>query len=292
MSTSEYDSDLYHNLEYCTLCDGCMSCVEAGKQETKAYYPCGHVFGQDCLFRARKGLGGRIRINRYRKAIRCRSVAHCPRDACNWLVHDYCKHLAIPMADPPQNPLTDRGALWIPGPCESCARKKAQRIHKSLEKWRARHDGPSLVCKARPGKIYRRLRKLEKLWAKFLKKRERELYAKARHPHKHVGISKVRLRRAARLRIRRRGGLDRIVARFSGKNRQVQKAAKPLKVSRKPKVRVGRLVLSSIRRKKQPSKSPGAPAGRRRTQPSEVPVVEQKRQSSEVPSREQKRTTI
>ena len=147
---------------YCVLCDRDMRCDKAVKPQIEAYYPCGHAFSQDCLFRARKGLG-RIHINRYRKSIRRRPVAHCPREDCIWIVHDYCKHLAIPTAERPETSHTDQTTLWVPGPCESCAGKKAQRIHRSLKKWRAKHDGPAIERRARPGKIYRRLRKLDKL---------------------------------------------------------------------------------------------------------------------------------
>ncbi|KAL7795421.1 hypothetical protein V8C37DRAFT_374463 [Trichoderma ceciliae] len=88
-------------------------------REYKAYLPCGHFFGNRCLFRwvfNARNSGGHGR---------------CPQD-CISLRHD-CGHLTTPVAAEPTPTHRDASAAVIPWACEFCETPEGSRLRRNLE---------------------------------------------------------------------------------------------------------------------------------------------------------------
>ncbi|KPM41268.1 hypothetical protein AK830_g5292 [Neonectria ditissima] len=109
--------------------------------ERKAYLPCGHFFGHQCIFSW---------LN-YHQGQRKR----CPRNDCISLRHE-CEHHAVPTTQPNERPFTDVNKDRIPWRCEFCetnrgfhaieSSKKSVEKHKHASKGlKARKDNPSRV---------------------------------------------------------------------------------------------------------------------------------------------------
>ncbi|KAH7152087.1 hypothetical protein B0J13DRAFT_522401 [Dactylonectria estremocensis] len=76
-------------------------------QEQKAYLPCGHAFGHQCIF-------WWLSWNRIRRGV-------CPRGDCISVKHE-CGHMAVPTTQPNKHLFTDTMRTRIPWPCEFCRR--------------------------------------------------------------------------------------------------------------------------------------------------------------------------
>ncbi|KAH7165834.1 hypothetical protein EDB81DRAFT_265155 [Dactylonectria macrodidyma] len=87
-------------------------------QEQKAYLPCGHAFGHQCLF-------WWLSFNQV-------SRGNCPRVGCITSMHE-CGHMAVPTTQPNKHLFNDTTRARIPWPCEFCESPRGVELRRLIE---------------------------------------------------------------------------------------------------------------------------------------------------------------
>ncbi|KAG5922828.1 hypothetical protein E4U42_005230 [Claviceps africana] len=101
----------------CSICGGVFGEETKKAREKLAYLPCGHAFGDKCLFRYMSQPFG---------------AARCPNPPCIPIRH-MCEHMALPTATPANQTFNDSSAMVLPWNYEFCLSPKGLKFVRSID---------------------------------------------------------------------------------------------------------------------------------------------------------------
>ncbi|KAG5951165.1 hypothetical protein E4U53_003627 [Claviceps sorghi] len=102
----------------CSICGGVFGEETEKARERPAYLPCGHAFGDKCLFRYMSKTFG---------------AARCPNPPCIPMRH-MCEHMALPTTTPVDHTFNDSSAIVLPWNYEFCLSPKGMKFVRSIDK--------------------------------------------------------------------------------------------------------------------------------------------------------------
>ncbi|KAG6016366.1 hypothetical protein E4U43_003751 [Claviceps pusilla] len=102
---------------FCSICGGVFGEEKGQTRERLAYLPCGHVFGDRCLYRYMSKPFG---------------AGRCPNSPCIPMRH-MCEHVAMPSTTPVDQTFNDSSATVLPWNYEFCSSPKGLKFLRSID---------------------------------------------------------------------------------------------------------------------------------------------------------------
>ncbi|KAG5918376.1 hypothetical protein E4U61_001831 [Claviceps capensis] len=103
---------------FCSMCGGVFGEDREKAREILVYLPCGHVFGDKCLFRYMSKSSGAGRCHNHP----CISIRHM------------CEHMTMPTTTPMPHTFNDVSRTVLPWNCEFCSSPKGLKLLRSIAK--------------------------------------------------------------------------------------------------------------------------------------------------------------